>query len=152
MNDIYSYILADLLKRNTRLHGRELEKRNISAKWPSVTNDICLKELQRINPTSKMMAFSGLIWHKLRQQNITTRCIYQLLLQWALLLTEKGLLSFYTSDYENLLIELKTTIESGSEGAVEDIPPQEIIDEWNFMKDFLPQLLEMVENYKINVG
>lgn len=63
------------------------------------------------------------------------------MLQWALLLTEKGLLAFYTDDYEALILELQTTIEGGAEGQVEDISPEEIIEEWEFMKIYLPEVL-----------
>lgn len=145
--DKYCFILADLLKRNTELHGKELSKRGQKVIWPDTTRKICIKELRKIPVNGGARAFSGLLWSKLRLENITTRCIYQLLLQWALLLTEKELLSFYTEDYEALLDELRTTIEGGAEGAVEDIPPKEIIEEWEFMKTYLPILHKMVEEY-----
>lgn len=148
MTDVYCFILCDLLKRNTELHGKEIAKRGQKVTWPSIARKVCLSEIRKIKPDAKLMSFSGLLWHRLRCQNITTRCIYQLLLQWALLLTEKGLLAFYTDDYEALILELQTTIESGAEGQVEDIPPEEIIEEWGYMQGFLPELQRMVEEFE----
>lgn len=145
MTDTYCYILADLLKRNTELHGFAIKGQKVT--WPDVTRKICIKELRRIKSNGALMAFSGLLWHKLRRQDITTRCIYQLLLQWALKLTEEGLLHFYTEDYEALILELQTTIEAGAEGEVEDIPPEEIIAEWEFMQGYLPELHRLVEEF-----
>jgi hypothetical protein len=144
--DTYCYILADLLKRNTELHGREIKKRGQLVTWPDVTRKICVKELRLIKADGKLKAFCGLVWYHLRGYNITTRCIYQLLLQWALLLTEKGLLGFYTDDYKNLIEELQTTIEGGAEGVVEDIDSNEIVGEWEEMKNnYLIALHNMVE-------
>lgn len=147
MSDKYGYILADLLKRNTELHGREIAKRGQKVEWPNVTRKVCIGELRKIKANGSLMAFSGLLWHRLRCQNITTRCIYQLLLQWALLLTEKGLLGFYTDAYEALILELQTTIEGGADGAVDDISPEEIQAEWEFMQGYLTALHDMVEQY-----
>ncbi len=148
MTDTFCFILCDLLKRNTDLHGAELKRRGQKITWTDVTRKVCIAEIRKIKPDAKLMAFSGLIWHRLRGQNITTRCIYQLLLQWAFLLTEKGLLAFYTDDYEALILELQTTIESGADGAVDDIPAEEIIEEWGFMKGYLPELHRLVEEYE----
>lgn len=148
MTDTSCYILCDLLKRNTELHGKEVAKRGQKVTWTDVTRKVCIKELRCIKSNGGLMAFSGLLWHRLRCQNITTRCIYQLLLQWAFLLTEKGLLAFYTDDYEALILELQTTIEGGAEGQVEDIPPEEIIEEWEYMQRFLPELQRMVEEFE----
>lgn len=147
MSDTYGYILAELLKRNIELHGRELKRRGKKAKWPETARKIIMDELIHYPFDSKLKAFSGLLWGKLRKQNITTRHIYGLLLQWALLLTEKGLLSFYTDDYEGLVEELRITIESGAEGIVEDIPPEEIVEEWEFMRGYLLELHGMVEQF-----
>lgn len=146
MTDTFCYILCDLLKRNTELHGAALKKRGQKVDWPNVTKKVCVRELRKI--PLNYIGLSGLIWSQLRKQNITTRCIYQLLLQWALLLTEKGLLAFYTDDYEALILELQTTIEGGAEGQVEDISPEEIIEEWEFMKIYLPDLHRMVEEFE----
>jgi len=146
-SDKYGYLLAELLKRNTELHGNALLKRGNKAKWPGETRKVIIGELSKYPFDSKLKAFSGLVWHKLRSQNITTRCIYQLLLQWAILLTEKELLSFYTEDYEALIEELRHTIESGVEGEVSDIPPEEILEEWDFMKGYLMDLHNMCEGW-----
>ena len=132
---MYGYILAELLKRNTELHGNALEKQGQRIKWPSEARKVILGELRRYKANGKLKAFSGLLWGKLRLHDITTRQIYQLLLQWALYLTEKGLLFTYTENYEALLEELRYTIESGAEGVVEDITPEEILEEWEIMKN-----------------
>ncbi len=147
-SDTFCFILCDLLKRNTELHGNELKRRGQKITWPDITRKVCIKELRCIKANGGLMAFSGLLWHRLRSQNITTRCIYQLLLQWAFLLTEKGLLAFYTDDYEALILELQTTIEGGADGAVDDIPAEEIIEEWEFMRGYLTELHKLVEDYE----
>lgn len=140
MSDSYGYILAELLKRNTELHGRELCRIGEEAKWPGNARKIIMGELREYKASGGLKAFSGLVWHKLRKQDVTTRQIYGLLLQWALLLTEKELLGFYTADYEALIEELRHNIESGAEGVVEDIPAEEILEEWEFMKQYLMAL------------
>ncbi len=150
MPDSFGYILAELLKRNTQLHGKELLKRGKRVKWPIDAQKIIMGELTRYPFDSKLKAFSGLLWGKLRRHDITTRHIYGLLLQWALLLTEKELLSFYTQDYEALIDELRITMESGAEGEVEDIPPEEIVEEWEFMQSYLMDLHGMVEEWQKN--
>lgn len=147
MSEHFGYILAELLKRNTELHGRELLKRGNKDIWPKLTRKIIIAELAKYTLDGKLKAFSGLVWNKLRSQDITTRHIYGLLLQWAVLLTEKGLLSFYTEAYEFLIEELRHTIESGAEGVVDDIPPEEIIEEWEFMKSYLDSLHNMCEGW-----
>lgn len=137
MSDKYSYILAELIKRNTQLHGSALKKRNIKAEWPGVTIDVINKEI-RANPfksDTKLKAKSGRVWGWLRGQNVTTRHIYQLLLQWALYLTETQALHTYTEKYADLLEELRYVIETGAEGEVEDIPPEEIIAEWKYVQE-----------------
>lgn len=145
MSEVYCYILCDLLKRNTELHGKELARRGQKVTWPDTTRRICIRELRRIKANGATIGLSGSLWHKLRLQDITTRCIYQLLLQWALLLTEKGLLHFHTEEYEALILELKDTIEKGADGVVDDIPAEEIIQEWEFMKGYLPELHKMAQ-------
>lgn len=135
MSDSYGYLLAEFIKRNTELHGKELLRRGSKDKWPAKARKTIITELSKYPFNGKLKAFSGHIWGKLRCQDITTRHIYGLLLQWALLLTEKGLLNFYTQDYEELFEELKYTIESGAEGAVENIPSDEIIAEWEMVKN-----------------
>lgn len=143
----YGYLLAELLKRNTELHGKALEKKGRKVKWPGEARKIILGELRKYKVDGRSKAFSGLLWGRIRRHDITTRQIYQLLLQWALHLTEKGLLFTYTADYEGLLEELCTTIESGAEGIVEDISPEEIIAEWESMKDYLTALHNECEEW-----
>lgn len=136
MNE-YSFFLADLLKRNTELHGSALQKQGNYQEWPGKTRIALLKEL-RLNPTNngKIKAFSGLVWGQLRKKDITTRQIYGLLLHWALYLSEDDKLVTFTEDYAELLKELKFAIESGAAGEVEDIPPEEILAEWEMMKTY----------------
>lgn len=133
----YSYLLNELLLRNTQLHGSALKQRGNNAEWPDVTIDVARKELRcNINRRdTKLKAKSGQIWGWLRNNDISTRQIYQLLLQWALHLTEMGILYTYTDKYRDLLEELKYVIETGADGDVEDIPPEEIIAEWKFMQE-----------------
>ncbi len=146
--EAYGYILAELLKRNTNLHGHALIKRGQQQKWPDEAKRIFAKELCKYTFNSKLKAFSGLVWGRLRAEDITTRHIYQLLLQWALYLTQNELLHIYTSEYEDLLEELRHTIESGAEGKVEDIPSNEIIEEWELVKNnYLLALHKMVEEW-----
>lgn len=147
MSDSFGYLLAELLKRNTELHGKELRKRGDNPQWPWDARKVIIKELASYPLGGKLKAFSGLLWGRLRKQDITTRHIYGLLLQWALLLTEKGLLGFYTDDYEALIEELRHTIESGADGAVEDIPAEEIVAEWEFMQGYLNGLHGMCEQW-----
>ncbi len=150
MLDVYGYILAELFKQNTHLHGKELWRRGNKTKWPANAKKIIVTELSKYPHDGKLKAFSGLIWNKLRQQNITTRHIYGLLLQWALLLTEKGFLCYYTKDYEGLIEELRSTLESGAEGEVKDIPPEEIIEEWEMVKErYLMELHSMCEEWMV---
>lgn len=149
MTDKYAFILADLLKRNTELHGKALKKKGQKVTWPDKTRKVVIKELRCLNPSGSLRGFSGYLWRQIRQQNITTRCIYQLLLQWAFLLTEKGLLHFYTDDYEKLIHELNDTINAGAEGVVEDISADEIVGEWEYMKNYLMELHGLVENYDV---
>lgn len=144
----YSFILADLLKRNTELHGYALEQRGIYQEWPAKTRKIIIKEL-KLNPATngKIKAFSGLVWGQLRSQDITTRQIYALLLQWTLYLSESDKLVTFTKEYNDLLEELKCTIESGADGKVEDIPPEEIVAEWENMKEFHADLHVICEEW-----
>jgi len=151
MSEHYGYLLAELLKRNTELHGKELRKRGANPQWPWDARKVIIKELASYPLDGKLKAFSGLLWGRLRKQDITTRQIYILLLQWAVKLTEKKLLNFYTSDYEDLIEELRHTIESGAEGVVDDIPPEEIVEEWEFMQGYLDSLHGMCEQW-INNG
>lgn len=137
MPDIYSYILAELLKRNYYLHGEAiLEKYNL----PKTT----IKEVKVINgelragphkSNGKLKAISGQIWGWIRTLNLDTRQIYQLILQWALHLTNQELLYTHTDPYRLLLESLRATIESGSEGEVEDVDSKEILAEWQFVQE-----------------
>jgi len=144
----YGYVLAELLKRNTELHGNELLKRGNRVSWVNEARKVIIVELRSYPVNYKLKAFSGFVWGRLRRQDITTRHIYILLLQWAVLLTEKGLLYFYTKEYEELIEELRITIESGAEGSVEDVSSGEIIDEWNFVEGYLVSLQNMCEEYE----
>ena len=143
MLDSYSYILAELLKRNTQLHGEALHKRGQRVTWPSVAIKTINKELQAhpLRSDTKLKAISGDVWGWLRRQDLTTRHIYQLLLQWALYLTAGKLLCTYTDDYAAVLEELRNTIETGAEGRVEDIDANEILQEWEYVQEQYYSLL-----------
>lgn len=147
MSDSYGYLLAELLKRNTELHGKELWKRGDKVKWTGDTRKIIIAELAEYSFDSKLKAFSGLLWHYIRGLDITTRCVYALLLQWAIYLTESNLLGFYTINYDDLLEELRHSIESGAEGVVDGVVQDEVLEEWELMKDYLMPLHDMCESW-----
>lgn len=140
MSEKYAFILAELLKRNTQLHGDAIKER---VKWPVDATKVINTEIRTgpFKTDTKLKAISGHVWGWLRGQNLTTRHIYALLLQWALYLTEQGMLNTYTEQYADLLDELRYTIETGAEGEVEDIPPEEIIEEWRFVQENYYSLL-----------
>lgn len=149
MSDTYSYILAELLKRNTELHGKELAKRGNYQRWTDDMKKVIVKELCKYpRGNNKLKAYAGYIWGQLMRQQMYTREIYQLLLQWALLLTENNLLFFYTKDYEDIINELRERIEEGAEGIHIELSPEEIIAEWESMKTYLPGLHDMCEEWE----
>lgn len=148
--DKYAFVLADLLKRNTELHGAALKQRGKKVLWPAKTRVVCLTEIRAIKADAKLKAFSAKVWWMIKGLNVTTRCIYALLLQWAVLLSDKKLFGFYTEDYESLILELQATIEGGAEGEAVGINPDEILKEWEFMKQYLIELHELVEKFEIN--
>lgn len=137
MSDSYAYILAELLKRNTQLHGNALNKRGKKVDWPLKAVKVIITEIRKssLKNNTKVKAQSGQIWGWLRSQNLTTRQIYQLLLQWALYLTTENFLYTHTGEYADLLEELRSSIEAGAEGEVEDIDANEIINEWHFLQE-----------------
>jgi len=144
---MYGYILAELLKRNTELHGKALEKKGKPKEWPGVARKIIIKELAKYKQPASVKSYAGFIWGNLRRQDVTTRQIYMLLTQWALLLTNKGLLEFHTEDYEALLAETTNSFEKGAEGDVYDVSPEEIVNEWEFMQNYLNDLHEICEKW-----
>jgi hypothetical protein len=147
VSESYGYILAELLKHNTNLHGRELVRHGKKQQWINDAKKIVVSELRQYPHNGELKAFSGLLWKDMKQQGFTTRHIYQLLLQWALELTKETQLYFYTQAYEDLFIELRHTIESGAGGVVKDILPEEIINEWEAVKDYLVILHGFCEQF-----
>lgn len=148
MSEAYNYILAELIKRTTKLHGEALNERGQKVDWPAITVKITSKEIQAspYKSDTKLKAISGQVWGWLRGQYLSTRHIYQLLVQWALYLTNEGLLCTYTTEYADLLEELMITIEAGAEGEVSDINPEEILEEWKFMQENYYSLLHNLCN------
>jgi hypothetical protein len=147
MDDKYGCILAELLRLNATLQSKCLKKRGKDATFSEGAKKACNREL-RIYNNPRAKAFAGMLWYRIRKLNVDTRCIYQLLLQWALHLTELGLLGFYTSEYEELHNTIRNSIESGVAGEFEDISPAEIEAEWELMQIYLTSLHGMVEQWK----
>lgn len=143
MSDKYSYLLAEILKRNTQLHGNAIKEMGQKVVWPVDAIKVINTEIRGgpFKSDTKLKAISGHVWGWLRGQDLTTRHIYALLLQWGLYLTEKDMLYTYTEQYADLLDELRYTIETGAEGEVQDILPEEILEEWKFVQENYYSLL-----------
>lgn len=146
MTDIPCFILADLLKNNNLEHGMGLKAKRKRMEWPFDSRKVCIDEIRKHQPSAALQAYSSSIWwtikHRMNDRNgqpLTTRMIYQLLLMYALSLTEQGKMFYLDDEYGKLTGQLQDRLEE-IYGAV--------IEEWEYMQGFLPELQGMVEEFE----
>jgi hypothetical protein len=99
-----SYLLAFLLKQVLRFHKKE-----VYITWGRNALTIVNREIRLI--PEKPVGKAGLVWSDIKKHGFDTAQIYIIIVQAALLATEKGELYFYTPEYENLIKEFLTVIE-----------------------------------------
>jgi hypothetical protein len=145
--DTYSYVLADLLKRNSHLLGQALKRKGIIQPWTDEMKNVISRELRKYPINTKLISYSGWIWGRLMRQELLTREIYILLLQFAADITEKNLLSMYNDEYMEMLDELRKRIEEGADGKHKEVSEETTLQEWEKMKDYLPALHQMCEEW-----
>lgn len=149
MQSAFSFIVADLLKRNMALHEEKMLEIGMVAEWPKQAFKICQKEL-RANPLppiikANLVGFSGLMWGQIKGK-VDTVFISQLIIQWMLELKEMDLYIDYTEAYKDLLQEFVDTIDAGAEGKVENINKDLIVASWEFVKEkYLSELHVLAE-------
>ncbi len=143
LEDIHNLIAAELLKLNCGLLQRELEKRGQNVSWVGKAKQICVKEI-RANPIQCKASLKGscaFIWSWIRQQNISTREVFMLLVKW--LLEIKA--SVFTQQFDDLCSEFGSVIEQGYNNET-DISGQEIQDEWfSIIQVYYPAFKELIK-------
>ena len=143
---LYNIIAADLIKRNSLFLAKELAKKGVIVEWPETAKKICVKEI-RSNPLPqdmkrKIVAGTGFIWSWLRDQPITTREIYILLVNWLLSVES----SVHTKEFDDLCSEFGFSIEAGYNGT-DGINKDEIQAEWAFIEvNYLEPFKEMIND------
>jgi hypothetical protein len=144
IEDVYNLIAAELLKLNSNLLQRSLEKSHKSMDWVKQAKQTCIKEI-RANPIenkTRLKASCAFIWSWIRLQNISTREVYILLIKW-LLETEA---SVFTKEFDDLCLEFGKVLEEGYNGET-DFPESEIQGEWFFIvENYYPVFKEMVND------
>lgn len=142
IEDVYNLIAAELLKLNSNLLQRSLERSHKSVDWVRQAKQICIKEI-RANPLpdkTKLKASCAFIWSWIRLQNISTRGVYMLLVKW--LLETKA--SVFTKEFDDLCSEFGAVLEEGYNGET-SFSENEIQDEWALIVgNYYPVFKEMV--------
>ncbi len=151
MSDVHCFILANLLRLNTNLHGKALKKQGNPQLWTETMKATIAKELSRHPKNLKLNAYSTWIWGRFMGHGLYTREIYILLLQWGVRLTELKMLYMLTDDYVNLLDELRLRIEEGADGKHKEISAAETLKEWDAMQEYLPELHKMADDFENNL-
>ena len=144
LKDANNLIAAELFKLNCSHLEKCLPKGHDGLSWVIPAKRICINEIRQNTITNKtsLKASSAFIWSWIRQQDISTRGVYMMVVKW-LLDTEA---SMFTKQFDDLCLEFGKVLEEGYNGET-DIPEDEIQEEWFLITEsYYPVFKEMVND------